>query len=68
MKTSFVGAVSLVLTALADPGVTRAEERACGSSDPVNAVKEVLSAIYACWGPPPGTAGMSITLQFSLRR
>ena len=25
-------------------------------------------AIYACWKPPPGTAGMSLTLQFSLRR
>jgi len=26
------------------------------------------SAIYACWEPPLGTSGMSITLQFSLRR
>ena len=68
MKASFVGAVCLVLTALANPGVTRAQERACGSSDPVNTLKEMLSAIYACWEPPPGTAGMSITLQFSLRR
>ena len=68
MKASFVGAVSLVLAALANPGVTRAQERACGSSDPVNTIKEMLSAIYACWEPPPGTAGMSITLQFSLRR
>ena len=68
MKATFVGAVSLVLAALANPGVTRAQERACGSSDPVNTIKEMLSAIYACWEPPPGTAGMSITLQFSLRR
>ena len=68
MNVSFVGAVSLVLTALANPGVTRAQERACGSSDPVNTIKEMLSAIYACWEPPPGTAGMSVTLQFSLRR
>ena len=68
MKASFVGAVCLVLTALANPGVTRAQERACGSSDPVTTIKEMLSAIYACWEPPPGTAGMSITLQFSLRR
>ena len=68
MKASFVGAVSLVLATLANPGVTRAQERACGSSDPINTIKEMLSAIYACWEPPPGTAGMSITLQFSLRR
>jgi hypothetical protein len=68
VKAPLVVAVSLVLTALANPGVTRAQERACGSSDPVNTVKEVLFAIYACWEPPPGTAGMSITLQFSLRR
>ena len=68
MKASFVGAVCLVLAALANPGVTRAQERACGSSDPVDTLKEMLSAIYACWEPPPGTAGMSITLQFSLRR
>ena len=57
MKASFVGAVSLVLAALANPGVTRAQERACGSSDPVNTIKEMLSAINACWEPPPGTAG-----------
>ena len=68
MKVSFVAAVSLVLTALANPGVPRAQQRACGSSDPVNTIKEMLSAIYACWEPPPGTAGMSVTLQFSLRR
>ena len=68
MKATLVGAVSLVLAALANPGVTRAQERACGSSEPVNTIKEMLAAIYACWEPPPGTAGMSITLQFSLRR
>jgi hypothetical protein len=68
MKALFVGAVSLLLAALANPGVTQAQERACGSSDPINTLKEMLFAIYACWEPPPGTAGMSITLQFSLRR
>ncbi|WP_246671479.1 MULTISPECIES: hypothetical protein [unclassified Mesorhizobium] len=26
------------------------------------------AAIFACWQPPPGTAGMSLTLRFSLRR
>ena len=68
MKTLFVGAVFLVLAFLANPGATSAQERACGSSDPINTAKEMFSAIYACWEPPPGTAGMSITLQFSLRR
>jgi hypothetical protein len=56
------------LTVLANPSVPQAQERACGSSDPINTLKEMLTAIYACWEPPPGTAGMSITLQFSLRR
>jgi hypothetical protein len=68
MKVWFVGVAFLVLTALANPGVTRAQERACGSTDPVNTIKEMFSAIYVCWEPPPGSAGMSITLQFSLRR
>jgi hypothetical protein len=69
MKVPFaIGTVFFVLTALANPSLATAQERACGSSDPVNTIKEMLSAIYACWKPPPGTAGMSITLQFSLRR
>src|SRR5262245_40366817 len=68
MNTSLVGAASLVLAAIAYPGVTGAQERACGSPDPVNTIREMFSAIYACWHPPPGTAGMSVTLQFSLRR
>ena len=49
MKASLVGAVCLVLTALANPGVTTAQERACGSSDPVNTIEEMLTAIYAWW-------------------
>jgi hypothetical protein len=69
MKAPFaIGAVSLALTVFANPGLARAQERACGSSDPVNTIREMFSAIYACWVPPPGTAGMSVTLQFSLRR
>ena len=69
MKTSLaIGAVYLALTAFACPDVARAQERACASPDPVDTVKEMFSAIYACWDPPPGTAGMSLTLHFSLRR
>jgi hypothetical protein len=68
MKASLVGAVLLVVTAIANPGAASAQERACGSSAPVTTLKEMFSAIYACWAPPPGTAGLSITLQFSLRR
>jgi hypothetical protein len=68
MKASLVGAVLLMVTALANPGATRAQERACGSSALVTTIREMFSAIYACWTPPPGTAGLSITLQFSLRR
>jgi hypothetical protein len=45
-----------------------AQERTCRSPDPVNTLKEMSAAIYACWRPPPGTAGMSLTLRFSLRR
>jgi hypothetical protein len=45
-----------------------AQERACGSREPVNSIAEMSAAIYACWQPPRGTAGMSLTLRFSLRR
>jgi hypothetical protein len=48
MKASLVGAVCLVLTTLANPGVKTAQERACGSSDPVkviNALDQVVAAM-----------------------
>ncbi|MBZ9684712.1 MULTISPECIES: TonB C-terminal domain-containing protein [unclassified Mesorhizobium] len=45
-----------------------AQERPCHSPDPIDTIKEMSDAIYACWKPPPGTAGMSLTIQFSLRR
>lgn len=45
-----------------------AEERACGSRAPINTIKDMWPALYACWTPPPGTAGMAITLVFSIRR
>ncbi|CDX11838.1 conserved hypothetical protein [Mesorhizobium sp. ORS 3324] len=47
---------------------TTAQERACGSRDAVNSIAEMSAAIYACWQPPRGTAGLSLTLRFSLRR
>jgi len=69
MKASLaIGALSLALLIFADSGPARAQQRVCASSDPVDTIKEMFSAIYACWEPPPGTAGMSLTLHFSLRR
>ncbi|UCI05430.1 hypothetical protein [Mesorhizobium sp. B1-1-8] len=45
-----------------------AQRRACHSPDPIDTLEEMSAAIFACWQPPPGTAGMSLTLLFSLRR
>ncbi len=45
-----------------------AQEPACGSAKPANTLKQLWTALYACWQPPPGSAGMEITLTFSLRR
>ena len=67
MKSRFaIFATALVLFANANPAI--AQERPCHSPDPVDTIKEMSDAIYACWKPPAGTAGMSLTLQFSLRR
>ncbi|MEP9367949.1 hypothetical protein [Xanthobacter sp. VNH20] len=67
------GASLLVLVCLAAcltlaPGASRAEEQ---ERQPVNAVPvetlaELSKALYACWAPPPGTAGSEITLRFGL--
>lgn len=64
------GAVALVFAFMVGSGVDKvqAEERACGSRDPVNTISEMGEAIYACWQPPAGTSGMALTLRFSLRR
>ena len=61
---------SLALTVLlmACPWQASAQERACGSRDPINSIAEMSSAIFVCWRPPPGTVGMSLTLRFSVRR
>jgi len=62
----FAAALAAVLFASANTAI--AQERPCHSTDPVDTLKEMSEAIYACWKPPAGTAGMSLTLQFSLRR
>ncbi|BCH22742.1 hypothetical protein MesoLjLc_24760 [Mesorhizobium sp. L-8-10] len=49
-------------------GDASAGEPGCGSPEPVNTLNELWAALYACWQPPPGSAGMEITLTFSLRR
>ena len=64
---SFRFAVAALALAVA-VNASCAQERACGSRDPVNSIAEMSAAIYACWRPPRGTAGMSLTLRFSLRR
>ncbi|ESY83080.1 hypothetical protein X740_03825 [Mesorhizobium sp. LNHC221B00] len=45
-----------------------ARQRGCRSPDPIDTIEEMSKAIFACWKPPAGTVGMSLTLQFSLRR
>ncbi|MFG1424849.1 hypothetical protein [Roseixanthobacter glucoisosaccharinicivorans] len=62
-------AALLVVAVLALPaGAARAEDTA---RPPVNAVPvetlaQLSKALYACWAPPPGTAGSEITLRFGL--
>ncbi|TRC80886.1 hypothetical protein FJV83_06440 [Mesorhizobium sp. WSM4307] len=61
-------AAALAAILFANANAAIAQERPCHSSEPVDTLKEMSEAIYACWRPPAGTAGMSLTLQFSLRR
>lgn len=69
MKPRFaILAAALAAILFASANAAIAQERPCHSTDPVNTIKEMSDAIYACWKPPPGTAGMSLTLRFSLRR
>lgn len=58
----------LVLSLFPIPNATFAKEWSCNSSKPINTINEMFLALDACWQPPKGTAGMSITLRFSLRR
>ncbi|AGB46761.1 hypothetical protein Mesau_04426 [Mesorhizobium australicum WSM2073] len=66
MKPRFAIFVALAVVPFANAAI--AQERSCHSPDPIDTIKEMSDAIYACWKPPPGTAGMSLTMQFSLRR
>jgi len=69
MRMTFRRTVAIFAAAvIAGCGQAWAQERACGSRDPVNSIAEMSAAIYACWQPPRGTGGMSLTLRFSLRR
>ncbi|WP_258117620.1 hypothetical protein [Mesorhizobium onobrychidis] len=59
---------ALALALVAGPNAATSQERGCRSPDPVDTINEMFSAIVACWESPPGTAGMTLTLQFSIRR
>ncbi|MFH1556852.1 MAG: hypothetical protein ABII76_18680 [Pseudomonadota bacterium] len=50
------------------PGTSRAEdaERQPVNAVPVETMAELSQVLYACWAPPPGTAGSEITLRFGL--
>lgn len=63
-----MAALSCVVILNAGCGEASAQQRACGSRDPVNTINEMFDAIYACWQPPAGAGGLSLTLSFSLRR
>ncbi|TPN29118.1 cell envelope integrity protein TolA [Mesorhizobium sp. B2-3-3] len=65
---STIVAAALAITLIVGSNQARAQQRPCRSPDPVDTIKEISAAIFACWQPPPGTAGMSLTLRFSLRR
>ncbi|MER8368942.1 TonB C-terminal domain-containing protein [Mesorhizobium sp. M0119] len=65
---SAIVATAFALALVAGVNEARSGERACRSPDPVDTIDEMFSAIVACWKPPPGTAGMTLTLQFSIRR
>ncbi|MER8785058.1 TonB C-terminal domain-containing protein [Mesorhizobium sp. M1006] len=65
---SAIVATAFALALVAGVNEASAGERACRSPDSVDTIDEMFSAIFACWKPPPGTAGMTLTLQFSIRR
>jgi hypothetical protein len=68
LPRSAIVAAAVAIALVAGSNEAGAQERSCRSPDPVDSIKEMSAAIYACWKPPPGTAGMSLTLRFSLRR
>ncbi|ESY83982.1 MULTISPECIES: cell envelope integrity protein TolA [Mesorhizobium] len=69
MKPRFaIFAAALAGVLFANSSAAIAQERPCHSHDSIDTIKEMSDAIHACWKPPPGTAGMSLTMRFSLRR
>lgn len=69
MLTRLMAMVPLVLVlALPIPTFGFAREAICGNRAPINTLKELWPALYACWTPPPGSGGMAVTLVFSVRR
>lgn len=64
LRCLLAAALGLVLATTA----ASAGGRTCDSREPVNTLNQMWSALYACWQPPPDSAGMEITLSFSLRR
>jgi len=69
MKPRFaILAAALAVVLFANCSEAMSQGRPCRSPDRIDTIKEMSDAIYACWKPPPGTAGMSLTLRFSLRR
>jgi hypothetical protein len=62
----------LILAALAallcSTAAAPAQQRACGSREPIDTLAELWPALYACWSPPAGTEGKELTLRFSIRR
>ncbi|MGN6451226.1 MAG: hypothetical protein ACTHLK_22065 [Brucella intermedia] len=66
MTKSLIALSTIALTLMIS--AASASDRICNSPAPVNSIQEMYDAIFACWQPPAGTAGMSMTLRFSLRR
>ncbi|MER8900539.1 hypothetical protein [Mesorhizobium sp. M0514] len=65
---SAIVATALALALVASATEARSQERACRSPDPVDTIDEMFDAIFACWQPPPGSAGLTLTLSFSIRK
>ncbi|GGA74130.1 hypothetical protein GCM10011385_30160 [Nitratireductor aestuarii] len=67
MKTPTTKAAIAAALILGSVSLALAEDRECGSGDPIETINEMFDAIYACWEPPAGSEGMSLTLTFSVR-
>ena len=65
-RRALASAGILLLALASSPAL--GENPSCRVAGPVDTLNEVWRAVFACWTPPPGSAGMAITLTFSLRR